>query len=42
MGRYYFKMPDGRRTLVVAIVEDGKYGSLTEDPKSAMFVPILQ
>jgi predicted permease len=41
IGRY-FKMPDGTRIEVVGIVEDGKYGSLTEDPQPAMFVPILQ
>jgi hypothetical protein len=39
MGRYY-KMPDGTRIQVVGIVEDGKYGSLTEDPQPAMFLPI--
>jgi predicted permease len=38
----YFKMPDGTRTQVVGIVENGKYGSLTEDPQPAMFLPILQ
>jgi predicted permease len=38
----YFKMPDGTRAQVVGIVEDGKYGSLTEDPQPAMFFPILQ
>src|SRR6202046_1919906 len=38
----YFKMPEGTRTQVVGIVEDGKYGSLTEDPQPAMFLPILQ
>ena len=38
----YFKLPDGTRIQVVAIVQDGKYASLTEDPKPAMFVPILQ
>lgn len=38
----YFKMPSGTRVQVVGIAEDGKYGSLTEDPKSAMFLPILQ
>ena len=27
---------------MVGIVEDGKYGSLTEDPQPAMFLPILQ
>jgi ABC-type antimicrobial peptide transport system permease subunit len=35
-------MPDGTRIEVVGIVEDGKYGSLTEDPQPAMFLPILQ
>jgi predicted permease len=38
----YFKMPDGKRIQVVGIVEDGKYNSLTETPKTAMFLPILQ
>ena len=41
IGRY-FKMPDGTRIQVVGIAEDGKYGSLTEDPQMAMFLPILQ
>jgi predicted permease len=41
IGRYY-KMPDGTRIQVVGIVEDGKYDTLTEDPKAAMFFPILQ
>jgi predicted permease len=41
IGRY-FKMPDGTRIEVVGVVEDGKYGSLTEDPQPAMFLPILQ
>jgi predicted permease len=41
MGRY-FKRPDGTRTQVVGIVEDGKYGSLTEDPQPAMFLSFLQ
>jgi predicted permease len=27
---------------VVGVVEDGKYGSLTEDPQPAMFFPIMQ
>lgn len=27
---------------VVGLVEDGKYGTLSEDPKPAMFLPILQ
>jgi predicted permease len=38
----YYKMPDGTRIQVVGIVEDGKYDTLTEDPKSAMFLPIPQ
>lgn len=41
IGRYY-KMRDGTRTQVVGIVEDGKYGSLTENRQSAMFLPLLQ
>jgi predicted permease len=41
LGRH-FKLPDGSRLEVVGIVEDGKYDGLTEDPKSAVFVPILQ
>jgi predicted permease len=38
----YYKMPDGTRIKVVGITEDGKYSSLTEEPHSAMFLPILQ
>jgi predicted permease len=38
----YYKMPDGTRIQVVGVAEDGKYGSLTEDPHAAMFLPILQ
>jgi hypothetical protein len=38
----YFKTPDGTRTQVVGIVEDGKHSSITEDLKAAMFAPILQ
>jgi predicted permease len=38
----YFKMPDGARIQVVGIAEDGRYGSLTEDPQPVMFLPILQ
>ncbi len=41
MGGYY-KMPDGARVQVVGVAEEGKYNSLTEDPKPAMFLPILQ
>ena len=39
---HYFKRRDGTRYEVVGIVEDGKYGSLTEDPTAAMFFPFLQ
>jgi len=38
----YFKRRDGTRIQVVGIVEDGKYGSLAEDPQAAMFLPFLQ
>ena len=41
VGRH-FKMPDGARIEIVGVAEDGKYGNLTEDPTSAIFVPILQ
>jgi predicted permease len=41
IGRSY-KMHDGTRIQVVGIAEDGKYGSLTEDPVPVMFFPILQ
>ena len=38
----YFKTPNGARVQVVGIVEDGKYNSLTENPRPVMFLPILQ
>jgi len=38
----YFKLQDGTRTQVVAIVEDGKYAALAEAPQPAMFLPVLQ
>jgi predicted permease len=41
MGGHY-KLGDGSRIQVVGVVEDGKYGSLAEDPQPAMFLPILQ
>jgi ABC-type antimicrobial peptide transport system permease subunit len=41
IGRYYKKV-DGTRVEVVGIVEDGKYNSLTEDPRSATFLPLPQ
>ena len=41
IGRYY-KLRDGTRLQVVGVVQDGKYENLTEEPKLAMFLPILQ
>jgi predicted permease len=38
----YYKLQDGTRIQVVGISENGKYGKLTEEPKPAMFLPILQ
>jgi predicted permease len=38
----YFKSEDGTRIKVVGIAEQGKYGSLVEDAKPALFVPLLQ
>jgi predicted permease len=38
----YYKLAAGARIQVVGIVEDGKYGKLTEEPQPAMFFPILQ
>jgi predicted permease len=40
-GKYYKRM-DGTRIQVVGLVEDGKHKTLAEDPKPAMFLPILQ
>ena len=37
----YFKRRSGVRFQVVGIVEDGKYLSLTEDQRPAMFLPML-
>ena len=41
MGGYY-KSVEGTRIQVVGIVEDGRYGTLTEDRQPAMFLPFLQ
>jgi len=41
IGRH-FKRRDGSRIEVVGVVEDGKYGSLTEDASPALFLPFLQ
>ena len=38
----HFKLPDGTRLEVVGVVGDGKYNSLTENPTTAIFLPILQ
>jgi len=38
----YYKSGDGSRIQVVGIVEDGKYGTLTEDLQPAMFLSLLQ
>jgi predicted permease len=39
----YYKVDDGTRIQVVGIVEDGKYTpNITEEPRPAMFLPILQ
>ena len=38
----HFKFWGGKRAEVVGVVEDGKYGTLTEDPKPAMFFSFLQ
>ena len=40
VGRYFQR--GATRIEVVGILEDGKYTTLTEDPKSAMFFPINQ
>jgi len=41
LGKFY-KMEDGTRIQVVGIAENGKYYQLTEEPRPAMFLPILQ
>ncbi|HZD47716.1 MAG TPA: FtsX-like permease family protein, partial [Silvibacterium sp.] len=38
----HFKFWGGKRAEVVGVVENGKYETLTEDPKSAMFFSFLQ
>jgi predicted permease len=38
----HFKFWGGKRAEVVGLVEDGKYETLTEDPKPAMFFSFLQ
>jgi predicted permease len=38
----HFKLIDGTRVEVAGIVENGKYFNIAEEPRSAMFLPILQ
>ena len=38
----YFKLADGTRIQVVGVSENGKYATITEEPRLAMFLPILQ
>jgi MacB-like periplasmic core domain/FtsX-like permease family len=38
----YYKLRDGTRWQVAGIVEDGKYFQLAENPRAAMFFPMLQ
>ena len=38
----HFKIWGGVRVLVIGVVEDGKYKTLSEDPQPAMFLSILQ
>ena len=38
----YFKVWGGKRIQVVGVVEDGKYVTLSENPKPAMFLSALQ
>jgi predicted permease len=39
---HWFKFGDGTRVEVVGVVEDGKYKTLSEEPQTAIFLPILQ
>ena len=38
----HFKNSEGQRIEVAGVVEDGKYETLTEDPRPAYFLPLLQ
>jgi macrolide transport system ATP-binding/permease protein len=38
----YFKADAGVRIQVTGVVEDGKYKTLTEDQRTAYFLPLLQ
>lgn len=41
VGQHFMK-GDKKQYEIVGVVEDGKYGSLTEDPQAAMFFPLAQ
>ena len=41
VGRFY-KLKDGSRVQVVGLVEDGKYGTLAEETRPALFIPVTQ
>jgi predicted permease len=38
----YYKLPNGTRVQVVGVTEQGKYATITESSKPAMFLPLLQ
>jgi predicted permease len=38
----YYKLRDGKRVQVVGVVENGKYQTITQDQKPAMFLPCMQ
>jgi predicted permease len=38
----YYKLSDGTRVQVVGVAQNGKYATLNEEPRPAMFLPILQ
>jgi predicted permease len=38
----HFKIHEGQRIEVTGVVEDGKYKTLTEDPRPVFYVPLLQ
>lgn len=38
----YYKLRDGKRVQVVGVVENGKYQTITQDQKPAMFLSCLQ
>jgi predicted permease len=38
----YYKLRDGKRVQVVGVVQDGKYQTLTQDQRPAMFLPCVQ